>query len=267
MANDNSTTTSKDHSETRSKSDDYEVAVILAETSSTYDGKFISNPLDEEVSESGSSDIGYSSSSPTPSEDGSDCTNDGRRTRRKRARTAFSNDQVLKLEKMFREQKYLSTTEREEFAEKIGLSDIQIKTWFQNRRMKWKRQRKDDSHSEADPDTQVSPLSYFNSMHTSPLRTSHSTVYPPRVMTTSSQPQPMTTVRLQPTPSYTMMPMSYPTTAVPLPYHSISPMNATYIPKLPTYRPVTYNYGGYPVSASPYGQVHGHYNFTHCYYR
>ncbi|KAK6174359.1 hypothetical protein SNE40_017653 [Patella caerulea] len=61
--------------------------------------------------------------------------------RRKKARTAFSNDQIHKLEKRFQEQKYLAASERTELAEKLKLSDQQVKTWFQNRRMKEKRQQ------------------------------------------------------------------------------------------------------------------------------
>ena len=61
-------------------------------------------------------------------------------TRRKKARTAFSREQVAELEKKFQDKKYLSSAERGELAEKLKLSDMQVKTWFQNRRMKYKRQ-------------------------------------------------------------------------------------------------------------------------------
>ena len=60
--------------------------------------------------------------------------------RKKKARTAFSREQVMELEKKFQEKKYLSSSERGELAEKLKLSDMQVKTWFQNRRMKLKRQ-------------------------------------------------------------------------------------------------------------------------------
>ncbi|MEQ2311228.1 Homeobox protein BarH-like 1b [Ameca splendens] len=43
------------------------------------------------------------------------------------------------LEKRFEKQKYLSTPDRIDLAESLGLSQLQVKTWYQNRRMKWKK--------------------------------------------------------------------------------------------------------------------------------
>ncbi|XP_048745034.1 transcription factor LBX2-like [Ostrea edulis] len=67
--------------------------------------------------------------------------------KRKKARTAFSTVQVEDLEKRYQLQKYLPANERQALAEKLGLSDQQVKTWFQNRRMKEKRQKRDDEHA------------------------------------------------------------------------------------------------------------------------
>lgn len=52
----------------------------------------------------------------------------------------FSNIQLDELEAKFDKKKYLSTPERFEFANSLGLSPLQVKTWFQNRRMKWKKE-------------------------------------------------------------------------------------------------------------------------------
>ena len=59
----------------------------------------------------------------------------GEDTRRQRkARTAFSDAQLQLLEATFEQHKYLSVEERGSLAKRLGLSDTQVKTWFQNRR-------------------------------------------------------------------------------------------------------------------------------------
>nr|XP_037270338.1 homeobox protein B-H1-like [Rhipicephalus microplus] len=58
----------------------------------------------------------------------------------RKARTAFTEQQLKTLEKSFERQKYLSVQDRMELAAKLNLTDTQVKTWYQNRRTKWKRQ-------------------------------------------------------------------------------------------------------------------------------
>ncbi|CAK6436033.1 unnamed protein product [Pipistrellus nathusii] len=60
-----------------------------------------------------------------------------------RVRTAFSEEQVSTLERSFQQHRYLGPQERRRLAQTMGLSEVQIKTWFQNRRMKHKRQLQD----------------------------------------------------------------------------------------------------------------------------
>lgn len=84
----------------------------------------------------------------------------------KKTRTAFSREQVAELEKKFQDKKYLSSAERGELAEKLRLSDMQVKTWFQNRRMKYKRQTE-----EAEMDMRIAKASFppFNPGAMSPI--------------------------------------------------------------------------------------------------
>uniref|UniRef100_A0A183A919 Homeobox domain-containing protein n=1 Tax=Echinostoma caproni TaxID=27848 RepID=A0A183A919_9TREM len=58
----------------------------------------------------------------------------------RKARTAFTDQQLNELEHSFDRQKYLAVQDRMELAARLGLSDMQVKTWYQNRRTKWKRQ-------------------------------------------------------------------------------------------------------------------------------
>ncbi|XP_065641119.1 homeobox protein Hox-C3a-like isoform X1 [Hydra vulgaris] len=59
---------------------------------------------------------------------------------RKKPRILFSQSQVMELEKKFKDQKYLSASERDQIANKLNLTPTQVKIWFQNKRYKCKKQ-------------------------------------------------------------------------------------------------------------------------------
>ena len=58
--------------------------------------------------------------------------------KRKKPRTSFSRAQIVELEKRFHRQKYLASAERSSLAKQLKMTDAQVKTWFQNRRTKWR---------------------------------------------------------------------------------------------------------------------------------
>ncbi|KAL7888701.1 hypothetical protein AOLI_G00036750 [Acnodon oligacanthus] len=77
--------------------------------------------------------------------------------KRKRSwsRAVFSNLQRKGLEKRFEIQKYVTKPDRKQLAAMLGLTDAQVKVWFQNRRMKWRHSKeaqaqKDKEKEQAD---------------------------------------------------------------------------------------------------------------------
>ncbi|GAB6027635.1 hypothetical protein CHUAL_001876 [Chamberlinius hualienensis] len=68
----------------------------------------------------------------------------GRKNRKpgidRKPRQAYSSKQLERLEAEFKLDKYLSVSKRMELSQTLNLTEVQIKTWFQNRRTKWKKQ-------------------------------------------------------------------------------------------------------------------------------
>ncbi|XP_035256835.1 homeobox protein vent1-like [Anguilla anguilla] len=86
-----------------------------------------------------SDSCGYTSGSESDVGDDSE----GETYAHRRMRTKFTSDQIYRLEKTFNKHKYLGATQRRKMAERLHLSETQVKTWFQNRRMKLKREVQD----------------------------------------------------------------------------------------------------------------------------
>lgn len=83
---------------------------------------------------------------------------DQRNARPRRARTAFTYEQLVALENKFRSTRYLSVCERLNLALALSLTETQVKIWFQNRRTKWKKQNPGATDSILQsPSSSVSP--------------------------------------------------------------------------------------------------------------
>ena len=61
----------------------------------------------------------------------------------KRIRTIFTPDQLERLEQEFAKCQYVVGAEREELARILSLSSNQVKVWFQNRRIKFRKQQQE----------------------------------------------------------------------------------------------------------------------------
>ena len=82
----------------------------------------------------------------------------------RRARTAFTYEQLVSLENKFKATRYLSVCERLNLALQLGLSETQVKIWFQNRRTKWKKQNPGlDANSPTPASIASLPPNYPNS--------------------------------------------------------------------------------------------------------
>lgn len=80
------------------------------------------------------------------------------RSRRRGGQVRFSAEQTKQLEAWFRLHKYITPPQRKTIAEKLNLHERQVKTWFQNRRAKWRKSEGQNGIESMSPET-PQPLS------------------------------------------------------------------------------------------------------------
>lgn len=67
------------------------------------------------------------------------CSSGREKVFKRKKRTSFTIAQIRELENKFNQQKYLTRIDRHLLARSLGLTEKHVKTWYQNRRTKWKR--------------------------------------------------------------------------------------------------------------------------------
>lgn len=75
----------------------------------------------------------------------------------RKPRTIFTSQQLRELNRAFERTHYLSLPERAELAHALGLTQTQIKIWFQNKRSKFKKIIKANGGQMPPPSSLVSP--------------------------------------------------------------------------------------------------------------
>ncbi|ODN04144.1 NK1 transcription factor-related protein 1 [Orchesella cincta] len=97
----------------------------------------------------------------------------------RRARTAFTYEQLVALENKFKTTRYLSVCERLNLALSLSLTETQVKIWFQNRRTKWKKQNPGmDVNSPPVPTPNSGGLGSFGSANSPYSAATHHLLYP-----------------------------------------------------------------------------------------
>lgn len=114
---------------------------------------------------------------------------------KKRTRTAYTSHQLMELEREFAEGKYVCRSKRTTVAQELVLTERQVKIWFQNRRMKEKKDLQKRNQAVADsPDSEAmseASSSGVSSAASSPISSSSSTAsISPKSEINSTRPAP-----------------------------------------------------------------------------
>ncbi|XP_032239554.1 homeobox protein HMX3 [Nematostella vectensis] len=68
--------------------------------------------------------------------------------KKQKQRPLFGQKQIQRLEEEFVCEKYISKSRRSALAAEIDLTDAQVRTWFQNRRTRWRKEERAESRCE-----------------------------------------------------------------------------------------------------------------------
>lgn len=87
---------------------------------------------------------------------------------KKRTRKSYSPYQIFYLEKYFQVNKYPNNTQKRLLANELDISELRVKTWFQNRRQKMKKcLEKDAAFNSGDDlvieETKIQTVPWINS--------------------------------------------------------------------------------------------------------
>uniref|UniRef100_A0A913HKJ4 Homeobox domain-containing protein n=1 Tax=Strongyloides stercoralis TaxID=6248 RepID=A0A913HKJ4_STRER len=132
--------------------------------STAQNGNQVTNPF--LYHQNTSSPEGFGTDHTTKIIEGGEVRINGKGKKIRKPRTIYSSQQLQQLQKRFERTQYLALPERAELAATLGLSQTQVKIWFQNRRSKHKKLSKngdgDDERTSDDEDMAAGDTSSSN---------------------------------------------------------------------------------------------------------